>query len=86
MTPTSPTVPFRIGEKMDDPIQMYLSDVCTLPINIAGLPAVSLPGGFANGLPIGLQIIGKPFAEETILRIAHAYEQAAGWWKKRASV
>ncbi|MBI2869856.1 MAG: Asp-tRNA(Asn)/Glu-tRNA(Gln) amidotransferase subunit GatA [Chloroflexi bacterium] len=83
VTPTSPTVPFRIGEKTADPIQMYLSDVCTLPINIAGLPAISVPGGFAVGLPVGLQIIGKPFAEETILKIAHAYEQAAGWHKRR---
>jgi aspartyl-tRNA(Asn)/glutamyl-tRNA(Gln) amidotransferase subunit A len=58
---------------------MYLSDVCTLPVNIAGLPAISLPAGFVGGLPVGLQIIGKPFGEETILRIAHAYEQAAGW-------
>jgi len=83
ITPTSPTVPFKIGEKTDNPLQMYLSDVCTLPINIAGLPAISIPSGFANGLPIGLQIIGKPFSEETILRIAYAYEQATGWWKKK---
>ena len=76
VTPTSPTVPFRIGEKVDDPLQMYLSDVCTLPINIAGLPAISVPAGFADGLPIGMQIIGKPFAKETILKIAHAYQQA----------
>jgi aspartyl-tRNA(Asn)/glutamyl-tRNA(Gln) amidotransferase subunit A len=57
-----------------------------LPINIAGLPAISIPAGFANGLPIGLQIIGKPFAEETILQIAHADEQAAGWWKQRPNI
>jgi aspartyl-tRNA(Asn)/glutamyl-tRNA(Gln) amidotransferase subunit A len=82
VTPTSPTVPFKIGEKADDPLQMYLSDVCTLPINIAGIPAISIPAGFAGGLPIGLQIIGKPFNEETILRIAYAFEQAAGWWQK----
>ncbi len=81
ITPTSPTVPFRIGEKADDPVQMYLSDVCTLPVNIAGLPAISIPAGFVDGLPVGLQIIGKPFSEETILRIAFAYEQAAGWGK-----
>ena len=83
VTPTSPTVPFKIGEKVDDPLQMYLSDVCTLPINIAGLPAISIPAGFANGLPIGMQIIGKPFAEETILKIAYAYEQATEWHKRR---
>ncbi|MCH8863865.1 MAG: Asp-tRNA(Asn)/Glu-tRNA(Gln) amidotransferase subunit GatA, partial [Chloroflexi bacterium] len=60
VTPTSPTVPFKIGEKVDDPLQMYLADVCTLPVNIAGLPAVSIPAGFVDGLPVGLQIIGKP--------------------------
>jgi aspartyl-tRNA(Asn)/glutamyl-tRNA(Gln) amidotransferase subunit A len=81
VTPTSPTVPFKIGEKVDDPLQMYLSDVCTLPVNIAGLPAVSIPAGFAKGLPVGMQLIGKPFAEETILNIAYAYEQATGWHK-----
>ncbi len=86
VTPTSPTVPFKIGEKVDDPVQMYLSDVCTLPINIAGVPAISIPAGFADGLPIGMQIIAKPFAEETILKIAYAYEQATGWQKRRTEV
>ena len=83
VTPTSPSVPFKIGEKVDDPLQMYLSDVCTLPINIAGLPAISIPAGFAHGLPIGMQIIAKPFAEETILKIAHAFQQATDWHKKK---
>ena len=86
VTPTSPTVPFKIGEKVDDPLQMYLSDVCTLPINIAGLPAISIPAGFADGLPIGMQIIGKPFAEETLLKIAYAYEQATEWHKKKPNL
>jgi aspartyl-tRNA(Asn)/glutamyl-tRNA(Gln) amidotransferase subunit A len=86
VTPTSPTVPFKIGEKIDDPLQMYLSDVCTLPINIAGLPAISIPAGFADGLPIGMQIIGKPFGEETILKVAYAYEQATEWHKRRAKI
>jgi aspartyl-tRNA(Asn)/glutamyl-tRNA(Gln) amidotransferase subunit A len=86
ITPTSPTVPFKIGEKVDDPVQMYLSDVCTLPINIAGVPAISIPAGFADGLPIGMQIITKPFAEETILQIAYAYEQATEWQKRRAEI
>ena len=86
ITPTSPTVPFKIGEKVDDPLMMYLSDVCTLPINIAGLPAISIPAGFADGLPIGMQIIGKPFAEETLLKIAYAYEQATEWHKKRPGI
>ncbi len=86
ITPTSPSVPFRIGEKTDDPLQMYLSDVCTLPINIAGVPAISIPAGFDGELPIGMQIIGKPFAEETILRIAYAYEQATDWHKRRPRI
>jgi aspartyl-tRNA(Asn)/glutamyl-tRNA(Gln) amidotransferase subunit A len=86
ITPTSPTVPFKIGEKTDDPLQMYLSDVCTLPINIAGVPAISIPAGFAEGLPIGMQIIGRPFGEETILRVAYAYEQATEWHKRKAEV
>jgi len=86
VTPTSPTVPFKIGEKVDDPLQMYLADVCTLPINIAGLPAISIPAGFADGLPIGMQIIGKPFSEETILKIAHAYQQATDWHKRRPEI
>ncbi len=86
VTPTSPTVPFKIGEKLDDPVQMYLSDVCTLPINIAGVPGISIPAGFSNGLPIGMQFIGKPFGEETILKVAHAYEQATEWHKMRAEI
>jgi len=86
VTPTSPTVPFKIGEKMDDPLQMYLSDVCTLPINIAGLPAISIPAGFADGLPIGMQIIGKPFGEETILKIAHAFQQSTDWHKRKPQI
>jgi len=79
LTPVSPTTAFRQGEKLEDPLQMYLSDVFTIPINIAGLPAVSIPCGFSQGLPVGLQIIGKPFDEATILRAAHAYEQATDW-------
>jgi len=86
VTPTSPTTPFKIGEKVDDPLQMYLSDVCTLPINIAGLPAISIPSGFADGLPVGMQIIGKPFAEETILKIAYAYQQVTDWHKRKPGI
>jgi aspartyl-tRNA(Asn)/glutamyl-tRNA(Gln) amidotransferase subunit A len=86
ITPTSPSLPFKIGEKLDDPVQMYLSDVCTLPINIAGVPGISIPAGFGNGLPIGMQIIGKPFGEETILKVAYAYEQATEWHKMRAKI
>ena len=86
VTPTSPTVAFKLGEKIEDPMQMYLSDVCTLPINIAGLPAISIPAGFADNLPVGMQIIGKPFDEETILHIAFAYEQATDWHKRRPPI
>ena len=78
-TPTSPTVAFPLGAKTQDPLQMYLSDVCTLPVNIAGLPAISLPCGLAQGLPVGLQIIGPSLGEEAVLRTAYAYEQATTW-------
>ncbi len=83
ITPTSPAVPFKIGEKTDDPLQMYLSDVCTLPMNIAGIPGISIPAGFVDGLPVGLQIIGKPLGEETLLRVAFAYEQSTDWHKRK---
>jgi aspartyl-tRNA(Asn)/glutamyl-tRNA(Gln) amidotransferase subunit A len=86
ITPTSPTVPFKIGDRMDNPLQMYLSDVCTLPINIAGVPGISIPAGFTDGLPVGLQIIGKPFGEETILHVAYAYEQATEWHKRKPNI
>lgn len=86
VTPTSPTVAFKIGEKIEDPMQMYLSDVCTLPINIAGIPAISIPAGFADGLPVGMQVIGKPFDEGTILHIAYAYEQATEWHKRKPRI
>ncbi|MBN1643980.1 MAG: Asp-tRNA(Asn)/Glu-tRNA(Gln) amidotransferase subunit GatA [Dehalococcoidales bacterium] len=82
VTPTSPTIPFKIGEKADNPLQMYLSDICTLPVNIAGIPAISIPAGFAKNLPIGMQVIGKPFAEETIFKISYAYQQVTDWHKK----
>jgi len=83
LTPTSPTGPFAIGQKTDDPVQMYLSDICTLSVNIAGIPAISIPAGFANGLPVGLQLMAKPFAEQTLLRIAYAYETATDWHKRK---
>jgi aspartyl-tRNA(Asn)/glutamyl-tRNA(Gln) amidotransferase subunit A len=86
VTPTSPILPFKLGEKLEDPMQMYLSDVCTLPINIAGIPAISIPAGFAGNLPIGMQIMGKPFSEEILLRIAFAYEQATDWHKRKPEI
>jgi aspartyl-tRNA(Asn)/glutamyl-tRNA(Gln) amidotransferase subunit A len=86
VTPTSPTTAFKIGEKTDDPVQMYLSDVCTLPINIAGVPAISIPAGFVNGLPVGMQIIGTFFGEEALLKTAFTYEQATAWNKKKPAL
>ncbi|MCV0403815.1 MAG: Asp-tRNA(Asn)/Glu-tRNA(Gln) amidotransferase subunit GatA [Chloroflexi bacterium] len=79
LAPTSPTVAFKIGAKVDDPLAMYLNDACTLPVNIAGLPGISVPCGLSDGLPVGLQVIGRAFDEGTILRIADAYERVAGF-------
>ena len=95
VTPTTPTPAFKLGEKSGDPLQMYLSDIFTIGCNLAGIPGLSLPCGFANAsqpsalksqprLPIGLQLLGKPFGEETLLRLAHAYEQSTPWHKEHA--
>jgi len=82
--PVSPTTAFKIGEKADDPLQMYLSDVFTLNCNLAGICGISLPCGFdGNNLPIGLQLMGPAFGEESVLRVAHAYEQATEWHMRR---
>ena len=86
VTPTSPVAAFPLGEKMADPVQMYLIDVCTLPINIAGLPAMSVPCGFADGLPVGMQLIGPPLSETRLLGLAYAYEQATEWHKARPAL
>jgi len=84
VTPTMPTPAFKLGEKIQDPLQMYLSDIYTISVNLAGVPAISLPCGLSNGkLPIGLQIIGRPFEEEKVLRAAYAYEQATEWHLKK---
>ena len=77
--PTSPTVAFRIGERVDDPWAMYASDVLTVPVNLAGLPGISLPCGLSEGLPVGFQLVGPAFAENRILAGAHALEQALGF-------
>jgi aspartyl-tRNA(Asn)/glutamyl-tRNA(Gln) amidotransferase subunit A len=78
--PTAPSTAFRLGENIDDPVKMYMEDICTIPVNLAGLPAISVPCGFdSSGLPIGLQIIGKAFDESTVLRVAHAYEQTTSF-------
>jgi len=86
VAPVSPTVPFKFGEKVADPVQMYLSDVCTIPVNIAGIAGMSVPAGFSFGLPIGMQIMARPFGEEAIFKVAYAYEQACGWHNLRAPV
>jgi aspartyl-tRNA(Asn)/glutamyl-tRNA(Gln) amidotransferase subunit A len=81
--PTAPTPAFTLGEKSDDPLQMDLSDIYTISANLAGIPAVSLPGGFSKGgLPIGLQLLAGPFREDMLLRAAHAYEQATEWHRR----
>lgn len=85
LTPVAPTPAFRLGEKIADPLQMYLSDIFTIPVNLAGTCAISVPAGISSsGLPIGLQLIGQPFDEKTILRAGHAFEQATEWHTKKA--
>lgn len=86
VTPTSPTVAFKIGEKISDPVQMYLSDIFTISINLAGLPAISIPCGFVNNLPVGLQVIGRHFEESLILQTAYAYEQSTDWHKIKPQI
>jgi aspartyl-tRNA(Asn)/glutamyl-tRNA(Gln) amidotransferase subunit A len=85
VTPTTPTAAFKIGEKSDDPLQMYLSDIFTISCNLAGICSISLPCGFTRSpkLPIGLQLLGKPFGEEIVLRLAHAYEQSTPWHREK---
>jgi aspartyl-tRNA(Asn)/glutamyl-tRNA(Gln) amidotransferase subunit A len=86
-TPVTPATAFKFGEKIQDPLQMYLSDIYTISINLAGIPAISVPCGFSyGGLPIGLQLIGRPFEEDIVLRGAHAYEQATEWRLKKPNL
>ena len=87
ITPTAPTPAFKIGEKFDNPIQMYLSDIFTISVNLAGVPAISIPCGFSkNGLPIGLQIIGRHFDEETVIRAAYTFEQNTNYHQKKPNI
>jgi len=86
ISPTAPTVAFKIGEKIGDPLSMYLSDIATIPINLAGIPAISIPCGFVNDLPVGLQIMGKAFDEETVFKVAYTYEQNTDWHRNRAKL
>jgi aspartyl-tRNA(Asn)/glutamyl-tRNA(Gln) amidotransferase subunit A len=81
--PTAPTPAFRIGEKIDDPMTMYANDILTIPVNLAGVPGISVPCGFANGLPLGLQIIGNHYDESSVYRVAHAFEQATDYHKQK---
>ncbi len=83
MGPTSPSTAFKLGEKAADPVQMYLSDIYTIAVNLAGLPGMSIPCGFADGLPVGLQLIGNYFAEARVLNVAHRYQQATDWHRRR---
>ena len=88
MTPSTPSSAFKIGDKSDDPVSMYLNDIFTVPVNLSGLPAISVPAGYdKNNLPLGLQLIGKPFDEQTILNLSLAIEKRANfnrnykvWW------
>ena len=86
LSPTCPTTAFNIGEKSSDPLQMYLSDVCTVPVNIAGLPALSIPCGFSSGLPVGLQIIGRHYGEAQILNAAHIFQLNTNYHKQKPSL
>ncbi len=87
VTPTSPTTAFKIGERFEDPLKMYLSDIYTISVNLAGIPAISIPCGFTKErLPVGLQILAKPFTEEMLFRVAHAYEQNTKWLQEKPNL
>ncbi len=87
ISPTSPTTAFKAGEKTEDPLSMYLSDLMTIPVNLAGLPAISIPCGFdSQGLPVGMQLIGNVLREDLLLQVAHAYEQATSWQLQRPAL
>jgi len=82
MGPTSPETAFKVGEKSDDPVSMYLSDIYTIATNLAGLPGMSVPCGFSNNMPVGLQLIGNYFDESRLLNVAHQYQQSTDWHKQ----
>ena len=80
--PTAPEVAFRLGEKTDDPVKMYLSDINTIAVNLAGLPGLSLPAGFVDGLPVGMQLIGPHFSEGRLLNVAHQFQRETDWHRQ----
>lgn len=82
LCPTSPTPAFKIGEKIDDPVSLYLTDIYTITANLAGVPGIALPAGFANGLPLGMQLLGPYFSEARLLNIAHQYQQVTDWHQR----
>ena len=84
--PTMPLLPFNLGERIDDPLKLYMCDILTVPANLTGCPAISIPCGFKNGLPVGMQIIGRPFDEDTILKVAYAFEQSTDYHKLRPPI
>jgi aspartyl-tRNA(Asn)/glutamyl-tRNA(Gln) amidotransferase subunit A len=79
MGPTAPSVAFKLGEKADDPVGMYLSDIYTIAVNLAGLPAMSVPAGFSNAMPVGLHLVGNYFEESRLLNAGHQYQQVTDW-------
>lgn len=86
IAPVSPSLPWKLGEKVDNPLQMYLSDVFTVPANVAGIPGLAIPAGFADGVPIGMQILGPYFSESLLYNIAYQYEQATEWYKRKPNL
>ena len=84
--PTTPTTAFGVGEKMADPVAMYKSDILTVPANIAGIPAISIPGGFSNNLPLGIQFMAPHLGEELLFRVGHSYEQSTSWHRMHPPV
>ena len=86
LTPTTPHVAFKKGEKINNPLSMYLEDICTVPVNLAGLPGISVPCGFIDGMPAGLQLISRPMEEALLLQVAYAYEQSQDFHKARPAL
>ncbi|MBI5124247.1 MAG: Asp-tRNA(Asn)/Glu-tRNA(Gln) amidotransferase subunit GatA, partial [Candidatus Omnitrophica bacterium] len=87
ITPTTPTAAFKLGERMKDPLSMYLSDIFTISANLAGIPAISVPCGFSKeNLPLGLQILAKPFDEETLFRVAYTFEKSTDFHKRKPNL